>query len=293
MENLLFTQNDNNVGQNDYIDIVQAVARIKRLIENAIVENGVDGKNNLIRTQIPICLLHDAAKAEFIRQGVNPNKIKPLYGTHLDEQKVAGFFKFKDQDVCILPNNLRPQQEKLTFDGILYGKTDPLGKEYTEHILSVNVRSQLSSIAKNFDTLYERTFAEALNLHLRCPQMVLGEFYMIPVYEYDDAAAKEHRVAFKRNTKIKEHIIKYISSFNAVNDRRTTEGQEYKYERVCLLIVDFRYDTPKIYDNTEDLINDGLLPRGTQMSINNLNFPTFISTLLNIYESRFGSGRFT
>lgn len=39
--------------------------------------------------------------------------------------------------------------------------------------------------------MYERTFAESLNLHLRCPSMVLGEFYMIPVYSYDDALANQ------------------------------------------------------------------------------------------------------
>lgn len=58
--------------------------------------------------------------------------------------------------------------EILNFDGILKGERDKYGFEFTEHTLSVNVRSQLSSIAKNFDTLYERTFAEAINLHLRC-----------------------------------------------------------------------------------------------------------------------------
>lgn len=276
----------------EYLNINQAVAQIKELIENAILEGGVEAKNNLIRTQIPICLLHDAAKADFIRKGVNPNNVKPIYGSHLGELKLAGFFKRKDQDICIVPNGVPQRSEILQFDGILKGTVDDFGYNLTEQILSVNVRSQLSSTAKNFDTLYERTFAEALNLHLRCPNMVLGEFYMIPVYEYDDALAKNNIVGFKRNSKIQQHIQKYIYSFNAVNNRTTVQGEEYKYERVCLLIVDFNRPIPKIYNTDEELKADGLLPRASTASIEQMNFPSFVDYLLSIYSERFSPNRF-
>lgn len=276
-----------------YLETIdEAVAKIKYLIEKSIVDGGVEAKNNLIRTQGPICILHDAAKADFIRLGVNPDFINPPYGEHNGELKLAGFFKCKDQDICILPRNVSAEEEILLFDGILKGKKDPFGFDLTQKILSVNVRSQLSSIAKIFDTLYERTFAEALNLHLRCPNMVLGEFYMIPVFEYDDNLAKERRVGFKRNRKIQEHIQKYIYSFGAVNNRSTINGEEYKYERVCLLIVDFNRDIPKIYNTDDELKANGLLPEHTTASINNMNFPTFANTLMSIYQQRFGLGSF-
>lgn len=272
--------------------IDEAVARIKYLIEKSIVDGGVEAKNNLIRTQEPICILHDAAKAAFIRLGVNPDYINPPYGEHTGELKLAGFFKCKDQDICILPNNVSAEEEILLFDGILKGKNDPFGYDLTQKILSVNVRSQLSSIAKNFDTLYERTFAEALNLHLRCPNMVLGEFYMIPVFEYDDNLTKNRQVGFKNNRKIQEHIQKYIYSFGAVNNRASVNGYEYKYEKVCLLVVDFSRNTPKIYNTDDELKADGLLPEHTTASINNMNFPTFASSLMSIYQQRFGQGSF-
>lgn len=180
----------------------------------------------------------------------------------------------------------------MNFEGILHGQIDPYGFDLTERILSVNVRSQLSSIAKNFDTLYERTFAESLNLHLRCENMVLGEFYMIPVYSYDDALAKDNVVGFKKNNHISKHLEKYIYSFGAINGRNANRGQEYKYERVCLLIVDFSKESPKIYNTDDELINDGLLPKNSTASINPLSFPSFASDLLSIYERRFGSGIF-
>ena len=274
------------------LTIENAVCSIKEMIEQAIRDGGVEGKNNLIRSQQPICMLHDAAKSAFIRNGVNPTRVRPLLGEHMDELKLAGFFKCKDQDICFLPNHVRGQKEFLQFDGILKGQLDEFGTELTEHILSVNVRSQLSSIAKNFDTLYERTFAEALNLHLRCEKMVLGEFYMIPVKEYDDTEAKYNRIAFKKNKNVQKHIEKYLYSFSAVNNRRCLCGEEYKYERVCLLIVDFNKSTPVIYNTDDDLKAAGLLPEDSQASINEMNFPTFAPTLMRLYEERFGLDRF-
>jgi len=66
------------------------------------------------------------------------------------------------------------------MEGLLRETNDYYGKDYTEKIISINVRSQFSSLAKNFDTLYERTIAEAQNLHVRCSKMCLGEVYMMP-----------------------------------------------------------------------------------------------------------------
>ena len=115
---------------------------------------------------------------------------------------------------------------------------------------------------------------------------------MIPVFEYDDALAKNNIVGFKRNSKIQQHIQKYIYSFNAVNNRTTVQGEEYKYERVCLLIVDFNRPIPKIYNTDEELKADGLLPRASTASIEQMNFPSFVDYLLNIYSERFSPNRF-
>jgi hypothetical protein len=150
----------------------------------------------------------------------------------------------------------------------------------------------LSSSAKNFDTLYERTFAEALNLHLRCPKMVLGEFYMIAVNEYDSASANRKKVKFKNIRSIQKHIEKYILSFSAINNRKSSTIDHYKYERVCLLIVDFSKSIPKIYDNDDSLIADGLLTENTKVSMEKLNFKSFIEDLLVIYKERFGTRNF-
>jgi hypothetical protein len=166
----------------------------------------------------------------------------------------------------------------------LEGKIDRYGKEFTEKILSINVRSQLSSLDKNFDTLYERTFAEALNFHLRCPEMCLGEVYMIPVYEYDTRAAQQNRISFSRSFR---NVEKYLLAFNSIAGRISIVSDHYKYEQVCLLIIDFSLQTPKIYSSDEDLKRDGLLPENSAASISNLTFERFIPSLLETYRARF------
>ena len=284
------------------LSIQQAVKNIKMMIENAIIDGGIDengkridgcqAKNNIIRSQGPICQLHDAVKSSLIDLGVKPAFIRPPFLTHEGEIRVFGRLKAKDQDVCVLPNDVNQERQMLLFDGLLHGEMDPLGLRLTERILSINVRSQLSSGSKNFDTLYERTFAEALNLHLRCERMVLGEVYMIPVYEYDDNAAKRNQVIFKPNRRVRQRIEKYIASFGAINGRRNITTDFWQYERVCLLIVDFNHNQPIIFNTDEALISAGLMSQNSGLTIENMNYPTLVQTLLDIYSQRFGAGKF-
>jgi len=277
----------------DLITLQKAINEVKKLIENAIKESGTEGKNNLIRSQKPIKLLHEVVKAELIRNQVNPECLKPPLDQSQGELSLAGFFKKKDQDICVVPNGLKAKVEKLNFQGILYGQEDKFGFNFTEKTLSINIRSQLSSSAKNFDTLYERTFAEALNLHLRCPKMVLGEFYMIAVNEYDSDAANRKQIKYKNIAGVAKHIEKYLLSFAAINNRKSIIGEHFKYERVCLLVVDFSKKIPKIYNSDADLKADDLLPENSIASIQNLSFPNFIADLLEIYSERFGTDKFT
>lgn len=275
------------------ITLQDAINEIKDSIENAIITNGTMGKNNLIRSQKPIKLLHEVVKAELIRNKVNPNLLYPPLNQSNGELSLSGFFKKKDQDICVISNSICAQKETLNFQGILYGQEDKFGQEFTEQSLSINVRSQLSSSAKNFDTLYERTFAEALNLHLRCPQMVLGELYMIAVNEYESSAANNRQVRFKNINGVAKHIEKYLLSFAAINNRTNKAEDHFKYERVCLLIVDFSQQTPKVYNSDIELKKDNLLPKNSVATIQNLDFPSFISDLIRIYTSRFGTGKFS
>jgi hypothetical protein len=273
-----------------------AIAAFGKALAGAIAAGGEKGKESLIRSQEPIKLFHEVVKAELIRCGVPDGLVFPPLGTSNGEVKLAGHFKFKNQDVCVVPKHLLKKPEILRT-GMQDGVEEPLGFDFTQKTLAINVRSQMSSIAKNLDTMYERIFAEPLNLHMRCPELVMGELYIIPVTGFDMAAVKNGRPVFSpiitstKSSRAKttaQVLEQYIRAFQTVNHRNATKGEEYKYERVCLLIVDFPRD--KIYHSDEELRNDGLLPPDSTTSYRGLEFSTFIPDLIRIYEERFGKG---
>lgn len=235
--------------------------------------NGNKAKEALIRSQRIINYIHEFIKKEFTRCGIKPQMIYPPIRSSSPEIKLKGFLKQKNQDIVIIPTKeIKAVAEIATPE--------------VEKILSINARSQLSSLGKNIDTLYERTFAEALNLHLSYPKQCLGEVYLIPTHEYDDKAMLRNRILFKSASKIEN----YIRMFQAINDRRSSDKDEYKYERVCLLVADFRQENPKLYSSIEELKRDGLVPGDTSVTLENLIIENFAEDLIGIYSKRFGHG---
>ena len=114
---------------------------------------------------------------------------------------------------------------------------------------------------------------------------------MISVNEYDSTEANDKKIKYKNLKNVSSHIEKYILSFGAVNGRKSDSADHYKYERVCLLIVDFSQKIPKIYNTDAELKKDNLLPKNSVASIENLSFPNFITDLLKVYSTRFGTGK--
>lgn len=266
-----------------------ALVQFKTLIENAITIGGTEAKINLIRSSAPINLIHEAVKTQLIANGVKAQNIRPKVGQSVGEIPLYGFLKKKKQDVAVIPSGIAPSPET-----VLLNKTDPLGSNYTARTLSINLRSQLSSAAKNFDTLYERTFAEAFNLHGRCASIVLGEVYLIAVREYDTTESDQNRVGFKPlDANIHRHVEKYIRYFEQINNRSVTTQDGHKYERISLLLVDFSPAVPVVYNTRQDLINDGLLDPASTASMTNLTFDSLVPNLIQTYQARFGKPSFT
>lgn len=271
------------------MDINKATKKFKTLINNAIKKGGNKDKIAIIRSSKPILNIHEAIKCELVKRGVSEKIIFPPLGERSPELKLAGALKQKDQDICATPNI--PKMSKTLTGGLLDGTKDEFGKEYTEKTLVINVRSQISSIQKNFDTLFERTYAEAHNLHERCPNMVLGEVYLLAVPEYNEYDSKNKKVSFKNvNQRLVE---KYIKSFKSITDRSNTKKDAYKYESTCLLIIDFSKNQPKLYNSTDELKADSLLSDDTDIVYEGLDWENFFEKIISVYDDRFGIATLT
>jgi len=258
--------------------IEEAVLNLQQLIIN----NEESELISRIRSSQIINNIHEAVKYEVINKllinyNINNPSIYPPIGSRNPELQLAGFIKRKKQDICIVPNINRTQE---LLSGGLLGEYDDFGQIYTDKTLSINVRSQISSIDKNFDTLIERTFAESTNLHLRCHNMVLGEVYLLSIFDFNK----------DKQTYLSSQIIeKYIKAFHSISDRSNNRTDlHYKYEATCLLIVDFSQPIPKIYNSTQELIDNGFLDSNTTIRYEGLEWNSFFDKILNIYNQRFG-----
>ncbi len=276
------------------MNLNNCVAIIKKEIEQCISSgenmgnsfaNGSLAKESLIRSSRLIGYLHECVKYELIKNNVKIGNVFPPLGSTTPEMKITGFLKKKDQDITVIPSNIAKEEIVIDWGPLKYENIkDFYGIEYTSNCLVINVRSQLSSLAKNADTLFERTFAEAMNLHTIYQNIVLGEVYLIPVYEYNESDAKNNIVSFSNK---RTNLEKYISFFSAINNRLNSDDDEYKYERCALLIVDFSKETPIIYNSTSELKEANLIASDFSLELSSLSFSNFVSDLLNKYESRF------
>ncbi|MBX2973230.1 MAG: hypothetical protein KF797_09015, partial [Flavobacteriales bacterium] len=79
-------------------------------------------------------------------------------------------------------------------------------------------------------------------------------------------------------------------AFNAINNRRVSAGSDHCYERVCLLVVDFRPAVPVIHHTTDSLKAAGLIPADSTLDFSGLSWHGFASDLLTIHEERFHDG---
>ena len=275
-----------------------AIAEIKEVMYQSITtasygsrtyDSGLSAKTGLIRSESLIQRIHEVTKqsvhAELNRRNIK-HEVHPPLGAKSPELNVWGLLKKKKQDVVILPEDVEAEPE-LIQEGPLTGQMDELGRRATNRAIVVGVRSQLSSIAKNFDTLMERTFAETMNLRFRHPQLVMGEVYLLAVKDYDEQLMKEDRVGWRDEY---TDVERFISIFNSMSGRDDYEdvNEFYKYERCVLLLVDFSLNPPKIYETLDELRADGVVCRNFDQTFSGISPVNFSQDLVNAYVQRHG-----
>jgi len=241
--------------------------------------NGQEAKNAAIRSSEPINQIHqlirDSIREELILRGVN-SKIWPPHGSK-PELKVTGLLKSKKQDVSV---TIIDHKSETITTGANIGETDRVGLEATNSALVIGIRSQLSSVDKNFDTLAERAFAETLNLRLRAPKITIGEVYVLPVQEFDDESLKKNIVGFKKKN---INASKFVSFFESIS-RKLVEDKTssiYKYDGTALIIADFKSEKVKVLWDEKDFIK--VFGKEIPKEVVGLLPSTFIKRIIDAY----------
>lgn len=244
----------------------QTASTIQSLLFNAIrkpetvtdgqgrpYSDGLKAKEGIIRASKHINPVHELVKVsllEYLNDKFDIGWVSyPEIGATRPEIKLEGDIKTKNQDLMF-------SQKTLDLHNL------EIEDQHLDRLFSVNVRSQLSSVAKNIDTLMERTFAEPIQLRIKYPDLIMGEVYMIPVIELNDQDCKKNKVGFKSESVSLENINKFLYYFNKFTDRSNfREGMieyYYKYDATTLLIIDLKSKPAKFIYKPNDLKRIGL-----------------------------------
>jgi len=281
-----------NQMKSDFEEAIKTATYINTKGKKVQKDNGQKAKEALIRSSTFINKIHEVVKEslnkKLLEEGFSEFKIHPPIGKSSPELDVWGFLKKKKQDIVV---TFKPhkQSEKIK-QGPLINQIDKLGKKVTEKSIVIGVRSQLSSIDNNFDTLMERAFAEAMNLHIRHPELIMGEVYLLIVKEYDKHAMEKNEVKFVDKY---TNVERFISLFNGISHRKCKAKKRrmtdsYKYESSSLLLVDFSQNPVKIYTKIEELKADGIVSEDFNEDFVSLSPIGFTNRLLNCYKERHG-----
>ncbi len=180
--------------------------------------------------------------------------IKQLHGYCIEELGNRGFsgeleprgeirvltsHKFKDVDVSIVHPTSGP-------------------------LLIIGVRSQMSSLGKNFLNYYEMEVGEVSAIHERYPLCVVGLLYLHPTKSILPGAKKES-FDFDRAEKM----------FALISDRTKSSDPQAHYEEIAYLQVDFHKNPPTLnqkFPTLENLRIDNFFDRLLQKYIER-NFP--------------------
>lgn len=249
----------------DREELVDILDGIKNDFETAIEDPDDNPSYSLIRSEELIGRIHSYIIDQLEDNGVDSADIHEDEYPNDDSATVYGFPKTKSQDILV--HN--------------YDKSGPV----VGPRMVINVRSQLSSIGKNFDTIYERIYAESLNLHNRFPYLPLGYFFLLPKRGYDSTAKQNNEVARTEEFSLE----KFISSYSAISGREAPEDAEWKYEAFCLLVVDFDQNPPRIMDDIDKFAEQGLVtPEFAEVyGSETISIENFFGKLLTDYKSRY------
>lgn len=250
--------------------------------------DGLKAKESFIRSHELIMPIHEVVK-QSLRDELNRRnlsfQIHPPVGETSPELKFVGYLKSKKQDISVLFDGDSPTPEKIK-EGPLKGVTDPVGEDVSRTSIVIGVRSQMSSIGKNFDTLMERLFAETLNLRLRLTSLTMGEVYLLPIVPYKSEPMKQNRVGWKNDTIKIETFLRTFSAFSGRSANDYEDKEEYMYERSALLLTDFRHSPPKVYRTTKELKKDDFVSSEFDIQYEKLSPKNFASDIVEKHLNR-------
>ncbi len=113
----------------------------------------------------------------------------------------------------------------------------------------------------------------------------MGEVYLLPIVEYDNVAMEDNRVVFKDAFVPVERFIKTFLGITGRNNNNL-ESSFYKYDRSCLVLADFRSDTPQVFTSLQELKEKGVVSEHFNANFDKLSPQGFCQDIVDEYIHR-------
>lgn len=193
--------------------------------------------NTNVKNQTVIRILHDYIVERLSeRTGIKTlDKIKATDKVYIDtEVKIPGSHKIKNVDIAIIHKHAGP-------------------------LLLISIKSLMSSITNNFTNDFEAAIGDATSFHERYPYLVYGYIIIFP------------KAVLKRD---ETYDLSYYEKFlRKINNREDEDDKAKKYERVAMIVGDFKSEPPKLVKE---------IPADTKLRIE-----TFIDDMYDVLQERY------
>jgi len=150
------------------------------------------------------------------------------------EVKLPGSHKLKNVDIAVIHKTAGP-------------------------LMLISVKSLMSSITNNFTNDFEAAIGDATSLHERYPYLVYGYVIIFP------------KEVLKRDESY--DLVYYEKFLRQINNREDEDDKPKKYERVSMVVGDFKSNPPRIIKENP--------------SEKSLRIETFIDELCEILKQRY------
>lgn len=163
----------------------------------------VEDRNKAIRGQNFIKMLHDFCVQEMTAREMAQGDIKIV-----SEAKILTSHKYKNFDVALVHPTSGP-------------------------LVAISLRSQMSSLSKNFSNYYEMEVGDVYAMHERFPMCVVGLIYLHPL----SSLVPDHEDIYFNFDKAEK-------MFGLINGREKPTESFGHYEEIAYMRVDFHQDPP-------------------------------------------------
>jgi len=108
----------------------------------------------------------------------------------------------------------------------------------------------MTKISANQDTIFERAYAESVNLKMPI-NFIIGEVFVLPYYEINHEKCKQNIIDYKKQIDL-NWFFSHYTKVNLREDLSITDKNFVKYDKLCILIIDFRETPAKIVTDFRD-----------------------------------------